>query len=99
MALQGIISKIERLSDRRLENQDALPSTKAKQAYPSPPLQPLDSDQVQIQQQKNRKRDEENLKAQELQQMLDQVVGSGGGAIRKSALASQRAEFNSGPRV
>ncbi|GJJ69017.1 hypothetical protein EMPS_01363 [Entomortierella parvispora] len=99
MALQGIISKIERLSDRRLENQDALPASKAKHPYPSPPFQPLESDQDQMPRRCNKKLDEENLKAQELQQMLDQVVGSGGGAMRKSALASQRAEFSSGPKV
>lgn len=105
MALQGIISKIERLSDRRLENQDAFPPpvvVKSKQPYSSP-LQHLNQDQNQMQQRRRRNHDnddnDESLKAQELQDMLDQVVGSGGGPRRKSALASQRAGFSPGHRV
>lgn len=84
MALQGIISKIERVSGRRMENQDASPpppmSSKSKAVGCSVP----------------EKQDYESSKAKEkeLQAMMNQVSGAGGGTKRKTAMASQRAEFH-----
>ncbi|KAF9933885.1 hypothetical protein FBU30_004053 [Linnemannia zychae] len=77
MALHGIMSKIERVSGRRMGNQDALPSSKSKSSFL------LDDDDS-----------EESSRARELQEMINQMVESGGGAKRRSAMASQRAEFN-----
>lgn len=101
MALQGIISKIERLSDRRLENQDALPPPITKSKPFVSPLQQLEKDQNQIQERRTRKgqQDDETLKAQELQEMMDQVVYGSGGPTRRFAMASQRAEFSPGQRI
>ncbi|KAF8940369.1 hypothetical protein BGZ47_007776 [Haplosporangium gracile] len=83
MALQGILSKIERVSGRRMGNQDALPPvTKSK---PNSTSSSSSSEN---------KREEESSRARELQEMIDQVVGSGGGPKRRTAMASQRAEFN-----
>ncbi|KAI1318128.1 hypothetical protein EDD11_007180 [Mortierella claussenii] len=91
MALHGIISKIERVSGRRMENQDALPpspllTSKYKPAAPSKTaintVEHRESDSV--------------SRAKELQEMINQVVESGGGPTRRSAMASQRAQF--GPR-
>lgn len=76
MALQGIISKIERLSDRRMDNQDALPpapSTKSRASL---------------------ERDSPAIRNMELQDMIEHLVESGGGPIRRSAMSSQRAEFS-----
>lgn len=84
MALQGILSKIERVSGRRMGNQDALPpATKSKSNSTS--TSSLSSED---------KHEEESSRARELQEMIDQVVGSGGGPKRRTAMASQRAEFN-----
>ncbi|CAO3572195.1 unnamed protein product [Mortierella alpina] len=83
MALQGIISKIERVSGRRLENQDAMPplTHKSKSASVSSGKQDFESSKA---------------KEKELQEMMNQVAGAGGGAKRKTAMASQRAEFHPG---
>ncbi|KAF9988997.1 hypothetical protein BGZ75_007907 [Mortierella antarctica] len=85
MALQGIISKIERVSGRRLENQDAMPPLSNNNKAGSLP----------------EKRDYESSKAKEkeLQEMMNQVAGAGGGAKRKTAMASQRAEFPPGNKA
>lgn len=81
MALQGILSKIERVSGRRMGNQDALPpATKSK---PNSMSSSSSSSHE----------EEESSRARELQEMIDQVVGSGGGPKRRTAMASQRAEF------
>ncbi|KAF9086065.1 hypothetical protein BGX23_009163 [Mortierella sp. AD031] len=77
MALQGIISKIERVSGRRMDNQDALPPSSKSKATAT-----VD------------KRDQESCRARELQEMINQVIESGGGPTRRSAIASQRAEFS-----
>jgi hypothetical protein len=83
MALQGILSKIERVSGRRMGNQDALPPvTKSKPNFSSSSSS------------SENKYEEESSRARELQEMIDQVVGSGGGPKRRTAMASQRAEFN-----
>ncbi|KAG0289486.1 hypothetical protein BGZ96_006969 [Linnemannia gamsii] len=82
MALQGILSKIERVSGRRMGNQDALPPvTKSKPSSTSSSSS-------------ENKYEDESSRARELQEMIDQVVGSGGGPKRRTAMASQRAEFN-----
>lgn len=82
MALQGILSKIERVSGRRMGNQDALPPvTKSK---------PNSTSSSSCE----NTYEDESSKARELQEMIDQVVGSGGGPKRRTAMASQRAEFN-----
>ncbi|KAG0066114.1 hypothetical protein BGZ89_007600 [Linnemannia elongata] len=84
MALQGILSKIERVSGRRMSNQDALPpATKSKPNSTSSSASSSEN-----------KYEDESSRARELQEMIDQVVGSGGGPKRRSAMASQRAEFN-----
>ncbi|KAF9144117.1 hypothetical protein BGX30_013807 [Mortierella sp. GBA39] len=84
MALQGILSKIERVSGRRMGNQDALPP--AAKSKPNSASSSSSSSEG--------KHKEESSRAKELQEMIDQVVGSGGGPKRRSAMASQRAEFN-----
>ncbi|KAF9955258.1 hypothetical protein BGZ72_003916 [Mortierella alpina] len=85
MALQGIISKIERVSGRRLENQDAMPPLCNKSKAGSvPEKQGYESSKT---------------KEKELQEMMNQVSGAGGGAKRKTAMASQRAEFQPGPKA
>ncbi|KAF9130262.1 hypothetical protein BGW39_003272 [Mortierella sp. 14UC] len=85
MALQGIISKIERVSSRRMGNQDALPPSKSKTTATTTTTATLLED----------KRDEESSRALELHEMFNRVAESGGGPTRRSAMASQRAEFNS----
>ncbi|KAG0051033.1 hypothetical protein BGZ83_004188 [Gryganskiella cystojenkinii] len=100
MALNGIISKIERLSDRRLENQDALPPPIAKsKPFTLSPQQKTEQNQMQERKTRQNQLEDENLKAQELQEMMDQVVYGSGGPTRRSAIASQRAEFSPGQRV
>ncbi|KAF9958596.1 hypothetical protein BGZ70_009134 [Mortierella alpina] len=88
MALQGIISKIERVSGRRLENQDAMP----------PPLTHKSKSGSVSGSVSSEKQDYESSKTKEkeLQEMMNQVAGVGGGAKRKTAMASQRAEFHPG---
>ncbi|KFH73744.1 hypothetical protein MVEG_00958 [Podila verticillata NRRL 6337] len=76
MALQGIISKIERLSDRRMDNQDALPPSATTKSRAS------------------LERGSPAVRTSELQDMIDHLVESGGGPTRRSAMTSQRAEFN-----
>ncbi|KAG0250572.1 hypothetical protein BG011_008241 [Mortierella polycephala] len=77
MALQGIISKIERVSGRRMDNQDALPrSSRSKSTSMA------------------EKHDQDSSRAKELQDMMNRMAESGGGPTRKSAMASQRAEFS-----
>ncbi|KAF9539586.1 hypothetical protein EC957_005203 [Mortierella hygrophila] len=84
MALQGILSKIERVSSRRMGNQDALPP--AAKSKPNSTSSSSSSSEG--------KHKEESSRAKELQEMIDQVVGGGGGPKRRTAMASQRAEFN-----
>ncbi|KAG0376558.1 hypothetical protein BGX24_007585 [Mortierella sp. AD032] len=84
MALHGIISKLERVSSRRMGNQDALPpASKSKATSTTEAMSSLDS-----------KRDEESSRVLELHEMFNQVAESGGGPTRRTAMASQRAEFN-----
>ncbi|KAF9941785.1 hypothetical protein BGZ65_001397 [Modicella reniformis] len=84
IALHGIISKIERVTGRRMENQDALPpSIKPKIGSPS---------SIVSISRKNRSNSTAE-RSKELQEMLNQVMESGGGPTRKSAMASQRAQF------
>lgn len=86
LALQGIISKIERVSGRRMGNQDAAPpSIKSKSASPSS----VHSNG------RESSRNDNNERVKELQEMFNQVMESGGGPTRKSAMASQRAQFGS----
>ncbi|KAG9068518.1 hypothetical protein KI688_010791 [Linnemannia hyalina] len=84
MALQGILSKIERVSGRRMGNQDALPP--AAKSKPNSTSSSSSSSES--------KHKEESSRAKELQEMIDQVVGGGGGPKRRTAMASQRAGFN-----
>ncbi|KAG0280628.1 hypothetical protein BGZ95_009369 [Linnemannia exigua] len=85
MALHGIISKIERVSSRRMGNQDALPpSSKSKATATTAATSSSFESQ----------RDEESSRVLELHEMFNQVAESGGGPMRRSAMASQRAEFN-----
>ncbi|KAF9362498.1 hypothetical protein BGX34_006024 [Mortierella sp. NVP85] len=85
MALQGIISKIERVSSRRMGNQDAASSSmRSKSASPS-------STRTACRESSSGSSSE---RVKELQEMINQVMESGGGPTRKSAMASQRAEFS-----
>ncbi|KAK3825352.1 MAG: hypothetical protein J3Q66DRAFT_327539 [Benniella sp.] len=85
MALQGIISKIERVSSRRMGNQDAASSSlRSKSASPSSTRTAC----------RESSSSSSNERVKELQDMINQVMESGGGPTRKSAMASQRAEFS-----
>jgi hypothetical protein len=85
MALQGIISKIERVSSRRMGNQDAASSSlRSKSASPSLTRTAC----------RESSSSSSSDRVKELQDMINQVMESGGGPTRKSAMASQRAEFS-----
>ncbi|KAF9419987.1 hypothetical protein BGZ94_009256 [Podila epigama] len=92
MALQGIISKIERLSDRRMDNQDALPPSTLSAS--STTLTKNRTTTVTAGGTLNETETESAAaRAKELQDMINQMVESGGGPTRRSAMSSQRAEF------
>ncbi|KAI8357454.1 hypothetical protein B0O80DRAFT_288636 [Mortierella sp. GBAus27b] len=92
MALQGILSKIERVSSRRMGNQDATAPSSVKSKPTSP------SSICSGHQGCSTKNDDNGSieRAKELQEMINQVMESGGGPTRKTAMASQRAQF--GPK-
>ncbi|KAG0286889.1 hypothetical protein BGZ98_004890 [Dissophora globulifera] len=96
MALQGIIGKIERVSGRRMENQDALPpavptssSSKVRTTSISLPM----SRSARTDTNSGLEGDDGADRAKGLQEILNEVVESGGGPTRKLAIASQRAQF------
>ncbi|KAF9358309.1 hypothetical protein BGX26_002053 [Mortierella sp. AD094] len=103
MALQGIISKIERVSGRRMENQDALPPNLNKhKSSSSTPVSVATATASTSTMSEKRDREKSNYdsssssRAKELQDMINQVIDGGGGPTRKSAMASQRAQFGPG---
>ncbi|KAF9103629.1 hypothetical protein BGX27_010490 [Mortierella sp. AM989] len=109
MALQGIISKIERVSSRRMGNQDALPPVINKSKTSSSSQAPVSvATATASMSPMTEKRDKEknnyddsgssssSSRAKELQEMINQVMDSGGGPTRKSVMASQRAQFGVG---
>ncbi|KAI7829782.1 hypothetical protein BC939DRAFT_440567 [Gamsiella multidivaricata] len=103
MALQEIISKIERVSGRRMDNQDALPpSSKPRSVSSSSSSSPAmiesrsSSSSNSCSSGSGSGSRKSNNKAKDLQEMMKQVAESGGGPTRKSAMASQRAQF--GPK-
>ncbi|KAF8944540.1 hypothetical protein BGZ46_006230, partial [Entomortierella lignicola] len=89
MALQGIISKIERVSGRRLDNQDALPPNinKHKSSSSSTPVSVATASTPVM------STKDSSDRSKDLQDMMNQVMESGGGPTRKSLMASQRAQF------
>ncbi|KAF9165653.1 hypothetical protein BGX21_005032 [Mortierella sp. AD011] len=94
MALQGIISKIERVAGRRMENQDAMPPNLNK--HRSTPSTPVSMAAEKREREKSDYDNNSSIRVKELQDMINQVIDGGGGPTRKSAMASQRAQF--GPR-
>ncbi|KAF9580582.1 hypothetical protein BGW38_002709 [Lunasporangiospora selenospora] len=104
IALHGIISKIEKLSDRRLDNQDATPRSSSSLNRPK---SMVETRQVSLDALGSRSATAAgsstslgtaNSKAQELQDMINRVVDGGGGPMRKQAMATQRAEFSVKPK-
>ncbi|KAF9568110.1 hypothetical protein EC968_003083 [Mortierella alpina] len=95
MALQGIISKIERVSGRRLENQDAMPPVLCNNKSKTGSV----PEKQQQQQQQQDHESSSKAKEKDLQEMMNQVAGAGGGPKRKTAMASQRAEFHPGNKA
>ncbi|KAF9437125.1 hypothetical protein BGZ76_001906 [Entomortierella beljakovae] len=99
MALQGIISKIERVSGRRLNNQDALPPNLSKSKNTTSASAPVSVATAMMEKREREKFSFDgsgSTRTRELHDMINQVIDSGGGPTRKSVLAAQRAQFSPG---